>query len=120
MSAFYVDPIFTLGQAWGFAGLLAFSLALTFVFSPRRRAMLGAPMFLLASGLQAAPALAGVTIVRGATRLVEYHLADDKAYRARSRTIASRTRIAWPGRSLRAADKAIWKDRLGRWFGSAR
>lgn len=130
MSAFYVDPIFTTGHVWWFAGLLAFSLALTFAFSPRRRAMLGAPMFLLATGLQAAPALAGVTLVRGATRLgyleegrgfLEANLRSfvwmSLAIMAGQAAVRWLPVLSWPGRDLREADKMIWKERLGRWFG---
>ena len=69
MSAFVVDPVFTAGQIGWFAGLMTFGLAVAFVFSPRRRERMGSLKFLAASALVSAPALAGVTLVRGAYRL---------------------------------------------------
>lgn len=130
MSSFAVDPIFTASQAWWFAGLMAFGLMVAFVFSPRRRERMGNLKFLAASALVSAPALAGVTLVRGAYKL---------GYREEGRSFieANLRSAVWMmgaiavgqlavrfvppmsmlARDLRRADAAIWRERLARWFG---
>ena len=133
MSAFAVEPVFTQLQALAFAGLLTLAVILQTVFSPKRRAIMGGMKFALASAVVAAPGIAGVTLVRGACRLgyleegrgfLEANLRSfvwmSLAIMAGQAAVRWLPVLSWPGRSLRAADKAIWKDRLGRWFGSAR
>lgn len=130
MSAFAVDPIFTLGQAIWFAALLTLGVAIQFAFSPRRRAVMGAPRFLLAVALQDAPAVAGVTLVRGAYRLG--YLEDGRGFlEANLRSLVWMAGAAIVGqaavrflpplsvlsRDLRQAGRAVWTARLNRWTG---
>lgn len=133
MSAFAIDPIFTPLQAIAFAGLLAFAVAMQFVFSPRRRAILGGLKFALASAVVAAPALAGVTLVRGAYRLGyleegrgfwEANLRSmvwmSGAIFAGQMAVRFLPPMAWLSRDLQTAGRAVWSERLGRWMGRAR
>lgn len=130
MTAFAVDPVFVWTQAAWFAVLLVPGLILTYVFSPKRRAILGAPRFVLATALQAAPAAAGVTVVRGAYRLG--YLADGRGYlEANLRSVVWMTGsiflgglivrylppFSWLARDLRAAGRQVWSERLGRLTG---
>jgi hypothetical protein len=133
MSAFVVEPVFTQLQLLAFAGLLAFGLAIEFAFSPRRSERLGAGGFLLGAGLMQAPAVAGVTLVRGAYRLG--YLEDGRGFlEANLRSIPWMIGAIVLGRlavrrlppfsfatgALIRADRAIWSERLGRWFGGRR
>lgn len=133
MSAFAVDPVFTATQAIWFAALLTFAVAVQIVFSPRRRAILGGLKFTLASAVVAAPALAGVTLVRGAYRLGyleegrgfwEANLRSmvwmSGAIFAGQMAVRFLPPMAWLLRDLRQADRAVWSERLGRWMGRAR
>lgn len=133
MSAFVIDPVFTVTQVWWFAALLAFGVAAEFAFSPRRRARLGAGGFLLGATLMQAPAVAGVTLVRGAYRLG--YLEDGRGFiEANLRSIPWMIGAIFLGRlaarrlppfsfatgALVRADREIWRERLGRWFGGRR
>lgn len=131
MSAFAVDPIFTASQAWWFAGLMTFGLMVTFIFSPRRREKMGNIRFMLASALFSAPALAGVTLVRGAYRL-GYREEGRSFFEANMRSMVWMIGAVFLGqmvmrfvppmsglmRDYRRVDGLIWRERLGRWFGS--
>lgn len=133
MSAFVVEPVFTQLQLLAFVGLLAFGLALEFAFSTRRRAKLGALGFLLGAGLMQAPSVAGVTLVRGAYRLG--YLEDGRGFlEANLRSLVWMTGAVFLGRlavrrlppfsfatgALIHADRAVWSERLSRWFGGHR
>jgi len=133
MSAFVVDPIFTTMQGIAFAALLALGVGIEFAFSPKRRAIMGTRKFVLGSTFQAAPALAGVTLVRGAFRLG--YLNEGRGFfeaNLRSVVVMSAAIFAgqlavrylppmsWLARDLRNAGRAVWSDRLGRWMGRAR
>lgn len=130
---FAVDPVFTQLQAVAFAALLALGVAIQFAFSPRRRAMLGGLKFTMASALVAAPAVAGVTLVRGAYRLgyleegrgfIEANLRSlvwmSGAILAGQLAVRWLPPLSWLSGDLRRADKAIWKARLDRWVGGKR
>ncbi len=133
MSAFVVDPVFTVTQVWWFAALLAFGVAVEFAFSPRRRGRLGAGGFLLGATLMQAPAVAGVTLVRGAYRLG--YLEHGRGFiEANLRSIPWMIGAIFLGRlaarrlppfsfatgALVRADREIWRERLSRWFGGRR
>lgn len=132
MSGFAVDPIFTPLQAWAFAGMMAFGLVVTFMFSPRRREKMGHFRFMLASALGSAPALAGVTLVRGAYRL-GYREEGRSFFEANMRSMVWMIGAVFVGqmvlrfvppmsglmRDYRRVDGLIWRERLGRWFGGA-
>lgn len=133
MSAFLVDPVFTQLQAIAFAALLVLGVAVTFAFSPKRRAIMGAPKFVLAAALQSAPGLAGVTLVRGAYRLG--YLEEGRGFwEANLRSIVWMSGavfagqlvvrylppLSWMARDLRQAGRAVWSERFGRWTGRAR
>ena len=133
MSAFLVDPVFTQTQAWWFAGLLVLAVALTVAFSPKRRAILGTPKFVLAAALQSAPGLAGVTLVRGAYRLGyleegrgfwEANLRSfvwmSGAIFAGQMVVRYLPPMSWLARDLRQAGRAVWSERFGRWMRRAR
>jgi hypothetical protein len=130
MSGFAVDPVFTQGQAIWFAVLLAFGVVMEFAFSPKRRALMGAPKFLAAIALQAAPAAAGVTLVRGAYRLG--YLNEGRGFlEANLRSLVWMSGaillgqfivryvppFGWLARDLRQAGRDVWSARLGRWMG---
>lgn len=131
MSAFVVDPIFTTAQAWWFAWLMGIGLVTTFIFSPRRREKMGHIRFMLASALFSAPALAGVTFVRGAYRL-GYREEGRSFFEANMRSMVWMIGAVFVGqmvirfvppmsglmRDYRRVDGLIWRERLGRWFGS--
>ncbi len=130
---FAVQPIFTTTQALWFAALLAFSLALQFAFSPRRRAVMGGLKFAMASAVVAAPAVAGVTLVRGAYRLgyleagrgfLEANLRSvvwmSGAIFAGQMAVRYLPPMAWLTRDLREAGRTVWSGRLGRWMGRTR
>lgn len=133
MTGFSVQPIFTTTQAIWFAALLTLGVAVQLAFSPKRRAIMGGLKFALASAVVAAPAAAGVTLARGAYRLG--YLEDGRGLiEANLRSVVWMsgaifvgqivTRyvppMAWLSRDLRAAGRAVWSDRLGRWMGRAR
>lgn len=133
MSAFVVDPVFTQAQVWWFAGLLALGVALECAFSPRRRERLGVPGFLAGATLMQAPAVAGVTLVRGAYRLG--YLDDGRGFfEANLRSLPWMIGAIFLGRlaarrvppfsyatgALVRAAREIWSERLGRWFGGRR
>lgn len=133
MSAFVVGPVFTTAQAVWFAVLLALGVGIAFAFSPRRRAVMGGAKFALASAVQATPALAGVTLVRGAYRLG--YLADGRGVvEANLRSIVWMSGaiflgqmavrfmppLSWLSRDLRQAGRTVWSERLDRWMGRGR
>ena len=130
MNAFLTDPIFTTTQAVWFGVLMAFGLIVQTVFSPRRRAILGAPKFMLASAVISAPAIAGVTLVRGAYRLG--YLEEGRSFiEANMRSILWMSGsiilgqlivrfvppMAWLARDLKQAGRDVWSARLNRWTG---
>jgi hypothetical protein len=130
---FAVDPVFTQAQAWWFAALLAFGVAVQFAFSPKRRAIMGGARFVLASAVVAMPAVAGVTLVRGAYRL-GYLEAGRGFLEANLRSVVWMSGsiflgqlivrylppLSWLTRDLRQAGRDVWSERLGRWMGSKR
>ncbi len=130
---FPVDPIFTTTQAVWFAALLTLGVTAQVVFSPKRRALMGDVKFALASAVLAAPAIAGVTLVRGACRAG--YLADGRGFlEANLRSVAWMSGAIFAGqmavrylpplsglsRDLRQAGRDVWSERLGRWTGRAR
>ena len=133
MSAFATTPIFTATQAIVFGLLLALGMGVTFAFSPKRRAILGAPRFLLAVAVQSAPSLAGITLVRGAYRLgyleegqgfLEANLRSfvwmSGAIFAGQMVVRYLPPLSWLARDLKQAGRAVWSERFGRWMGRAR
>lgn len=133
MSAFVTDPIFTQLQATVFAVLLTLGVAVTFACSPKRRAIMGAPKFVLATAMQSAPSLAGVTLVRGAYRMgyldegrgfLEANLRSlvwmSGAILAGQMAVRYLPPMSWLARDLRQAGRAVWSERMGRWMGRAR
>ena len=127
---FPVQPIFTTTQAIWFAALLTFGVAVQLAFSPRRRALMGGLKFAMASAVVAAPAAAGITLVRGAYRLG--YLEEGRGFwEANLRSIVWMSGaifagqmavrylppMAWLTRDLRDAGRAVWSDRLNRWLG---
>ncbi|MGV3580571.1 hypothetical protein [Brevundimonas sp.] len=132
MSAFAVDPVFTPLQGIAFAGLMALGLAVQFVFSPRRREVMGNMKFALATAMIATPGLAGVTLVRGAYRAG--YLEEGRGFlEANLRSLVwmggfiflSQMAVrflpplSWLSRDLSNAGKAVWGARLNRWMGRA-
>lgn len=130
MNAFVVDPVFTFWQGAAFAALIALGVGLQFAFSPRRREIMGGPKFLAAVAVQAAPAAAGVSLVRGAFRLG--YLNDGRGFwEANLRSLAVMFAAVLAGqlavrylpplsfltRDLRRAGQAVWSARIGRWMG---
>ena len=91
-----------------------------------------AARFMLASALFSAPALAGVTLVRGAYRL-GYREEGRSFFEANMRSMVWMIGAVFLGqmiirfvppmsglmRDYRRVDGIIWKERLGRWFGRA-
>lgn len=133
MNAFLTDPVFTQTQAIWFAALLTLGLVLQIAFSPKRRAIMGWPKFMLATAVQSAPALAGITLVRGAYRLG--YLEEGRGFlEANLRSIVWMSGsiflgqmivrymppMSWLSRDLNRARRAVWSERLGRWTGSKR
>lgn len=129
---FAVDPVFTQTQAIWFAALLTLGVAIQFAFSPKRRAVMGSAKFLLADVLRTAPAVAGVTLVRGAYRAG--YLAEGRGFlEANLRSLVWMSGaivvgqmavrflppMSWLARDLRDAGRAVWSARLGRWTGRA-
>ena len=127
---FAVQPIFTTTQAIWFAVLLTLGVAVQLAFSPRRRERLGAGGFLLGAGLMQAPAVAGVTLVRGAYRLgyleegrgfLEANLRSlvwmSGAVLAGQMVVRFVPPLSWLSRDLRQAGRDVWSARLGRWMG---
>ncbi|MDY6923323.1 MAG: hypothetical protein SWI22_05105 [Pseudomonadota bacterium] len=129
---FAVQPLFTTTQAIWFAVLLTFGVAVQLAFSPRRRAMMGGLKFAMASAVVAAPAAAGITLVRGAYRLgyleegrgfLEANLRSvvwmSGAIFAGQMAVRYLPPMAWLSRDLRDAGRTVWSERLGRWMGRA-
>ena len=132
MSAFAVDPVFTSLQWIAFGGLLAFGVLVQFLFSPRRRDVMGSMKFALASAVIATPGIAGVTLVRGAYRAG--YLAEGRGFlEANLRSIVWMSGfiflsqlavrfvppMSWLSRDLSNAGKTVWRTRLSRWTGRA-
>ena len=132
MSAFAVDPIVT-GLQWvAFASFLLIAVATQYVFSPRRRALMGRAKFALASAVIATPGIAGVTLVRGAYRagyleegrgLVEANLRSivwmSGFIFVSQLAVRYLPPLSWLSRDLANAGKAVWSARLSRWMGRA-
>lgn len=127
---FSVQPVFTTTQAIWFAVLLTFGVAVQLAFSPRRRALMGGLKFAMASAIVAAPAAAGITLVRGAYRLG--YLEEGRGFwEANLRSVVWMSGaifagqmavrflppMSWLTRDLRDAGRAVWSDRLNRWLG---
>lgn len=127
---FAVQPVFTTTQAIWFAVLLTFGVAVQLAFSPRRRALMGGLKFAMASAVVAAPAAAGITLVRGAYRLG--YLEEGRGFwEANLRSVVWMSGaifagqmavrflppMAWLTRDLRDAGRAVWSERLNRWLG---
>jgi len=127
---FSVQPIFTTTQAIWFAVLLTFGVAVQLAFSPRRRALMGGLKFAMASAIVAAPAAAGITLVRGAYRLG--YLEEGRGFwEANLRSVVWMSGaifagqmavrflppMSWLTRDLRDAGRVVWSDRLNRWLG---
>lgn len=127
---FPVQPVFTTTQAIWFAVLLTFGVAVQLAFSPRRRALMGGLKFAMASAVVAAPAAAGITLVRGAYRLG--YLEEGRGFwEANLRSVVWMSGaifagqmavrflppMSWLTRDLRDAGRAVWSDRLNRWLG---
>lgn len=132
MSGFIVDPIVSQTLAIWFGVLLTLGVAVQFVFSPKRRAIMGPVRLLLADVFRTAPAIAGVTLVRGAYRAG--YLAEGRGFlEANLRSIVWMSGfivlaqlvvrflppLSWLQRDLRDAGRAVWSARLGRWTGRA-
>ncbi|WP_269513549.1 hypothetical protein [Brevundimonas subvibrioides] len=62
MTAFAIDPVFTLLQRIALAGFLLTAGLIRFGFSPKRRAIMGNPKLALATAGIATPVFAGVTM----------------------------------------------------------
>jgi hypothetical protein len=127
---FAVQPIFTTTQAIWFAALLTLGVTVQLAFSPRRRAIMGGLKFAVASAVVAAPAAAGVTLVRGAYRLgyleqgrgfLEANLRSfvwmSGAVLAGQMVVRFIPPLSWLSRDLRQAGRDVWSARLGRWMG---
>lgn len=130
MMGFAVDPVFPQLQAIAFAALLALGVAIQFAFSPRRRAIMGGLKFATASALVAAPAVASVTLVRGAYRLgyleegrgfLEANLRSlvwmSGAVLAGQLAVRYLPPLSWLSGDLRRAGRDVWNARLNRWMG---
>ncbi|MBX3475975.1 MAG: hypothetical protein KF910_00020 [Brevundimonas sp.] len=130
MTDFATTPIFTQAQGLWFAALLALGVVMQFAFSPRRRAVLGGLRFAAASALVAAPAVAGVTLVRGAWRLgylnegrgfIEANLRSlvvmSGAVLAGQLAVRYLPPLSWLSGDLRRAGRDVWNARLNRWMG---
>jgi len=130
MSAFVVDPVFTQLQVFAFAAFLVPAVLIQYVFSPKRRAIMGRARFALASVMIATPGVAGLTLVRGAFRAG--YLADGRGFlEANLRSIVWMSGfillsqlvvrylppLSWLSRDLRDAGRAVWSARLNRWTG---
>ena len=132
MSAFAVDPVFTQLQWIALAGFLLTAVLIQFVFSPKRRAIMGRAKFVLASAVISTPGIAGVTLVRGAYRAG--YLEEGRGFlEANLRSIVWMSGfiflsqlavrfvppMSWLSRDLANAGKAVWGARLNRWMGRA-
>jgi len=129
----WIDPVIAPSRWWLFGIVLAFSLLLTVAISPGRRRYMGALKLALAQGTQVVVPLAGVFVVRSGFRHA-YELDGRSFWEAMwlsllwmggfviAGQLAVRTvpPTSWLLRDLREANKAVWKNRLGRWFGGAR
>ena len=130
---FSVDPVFATTPAIWFAALLTLGVTAQFVFSPKRRAVMGDVKFALASAVLSATAIAGVTLVRGAYRAG--YLAEGRGFlEANLRSVVWMSGAIFAGqmavrllpplsglsRDLRQAGRDVWSERLGRWTGRAR
>jgi len=130
MSAFVVDPVFTQLQVFAFAAFLVPAVLIQYVFSPKRRAIMGRARFALPSVMIATPGVAGLTLVRGAFRAG--YLADGRGFlEANLRSIVWMSGfillsqlvvrylppLSWLSRDLRDAGRAVWSARLNRWTG---
>jgi hypothetical protein len=132
MDAFVVDPVFTPLQVIVFAAFLIPAVLLQYVFSPRRRAIMGRAQFALAATMVAMPGIAGVTLVRGAMRagyldegrgLVEANLRSivwmSGFIFLSQLAVRFLPPLSWLSRDLSNAGKAVWGARLNRWMGKS-
>lgn len=133
MSGLWIDPIIYVDRWYWFGGMLAALTALTVVFSPRRRAAIGMIRVAAGRASQLAVPLAGVLVVRSGFR--QAYLADGRSWwDAMWMSLLWMMGFIFVGRlvvatvpptsiwlrDLRQAGRDVWKERLGRWFGSAR
>ena len=130
---FWIDPVVPASRWWLFGFVLAFSVIATVAVSPGRRRYMGALKLAIAQGTQVVVPLAGVFVVRSGFRHA-YELQGKSFWDAMwmsllwmmgfviAGQLAVRTvpPTSWLLRDLRDANKAVWKNRLGRWFGGAR
>lgn len=129
---FATVPQFTTTQGVWFAVLLTLGVAVQFALSPKRRAVMGGFRFIMADILRTAPAIAGVTLVRGAYRLG--YLNEGRGFlEANLRSLVWMSGFVFISqlavrflppmsglaRDLRNAGRAVWSERLGRWTGRA-
>ena len=129
---FETVPQFTTTQGVWFAVLLAFGVAVQFAFSPKRRAVMGSFRFVMADIFRTAPAIAGVTLVRGAYRLG--YLNEGRGFlEANLRSVVWMSGfiflaqlvarfvppMSWLARDLRNAGRNVWSARLNRWMGKS-
>ena len=129
---FATVPQFTTTQGVWFAVLLTLGVAVQFAFSPKRRAVMGDVRFVMVDILRTAPAIAGVTLVRGAFRLG--YLNEGRGFlEANLRSFVWMSGfifvsqmavrflppMSWLARDLRNAGRSVWSARLNRWTGRA-
>jgi len=131
--ALWIDPVIAPSRWWMFGIALAASMLITLAVSPGRRRYMGALKLAAAQGTQVMVPLAGVFIVRSGFRHA-YELQGKSFWDAMWMSLLWMTGFviigqlavrtvpptSWLLRDLRAANKAVWKDRLGRWFGGGR
>ena len=133
MSDLWIDPIIYQDRWYWFGGMLAALTALTVIFSPRRRAAIGMIRVAAGRASQLAVPLAGVLVVRSGFR--QAYLADGRSWwDAMWMSLVWMSASIFVGRlivanvpptsiwlrDLRQAGRDVWKERLGRWLGSAR
>ena len=133
MSGLWIDPIIYQDRWYWFGGMLAALTVLTVVFSPRRRAALGTIRVAAGRASQLVVPLAGVLVVRSGFR--QAYLTDGRSWwDAMWMSLVWMSASIFVGRlivanvpptsiwlrDLRQAGQDVWKERLGRWLGSAR
>jgi len=129
----WIEPVIAPSRWWLFGAALAVSMLLTVAISPGRRRHMGALKLALAQGTQVMVPLAGVFVVRSGFRHA-YELEGRSFWEAMGLSLLWMTGFivagqlavrhvpptSWLLRDLREANKAVWKNRLGRWFGGGR
>lgn len=129
----WIDPVIAESRWWMFGIAMAVSMGLVVAISPGRRRHMGALKLALAQGTQVMVPLAGVFVVRSGFRHA-YELEGRSFWEAMWLSLAWMVGFvvvgqlavrtvpptSWLLRDLRQANKDVWKDRLGRWFGGKR